>query len=100
MIVTSVIWIPIIDHFPTSQLINYVQSVQSYMGPPICAIFVMGIFVPRVNETVSSLSLVRGESIMLKFYLPHSGSFLGPNDWSVRWGGTFYFGNKLWIDVL
>uniref|UniRef100_A0A915K4G8 Uncharacterized protein n=1 Tax=Romanomermis culicivorax TaxID=13658 RepID=A0A915K4G8_ROMCU len=55
MIVTSIVWIPIIEAFPSSQLINYVQSVQSYMGPPICAIFVLGIFVPRVNEQVHYL---------------------------------------------
>lgn len=60
MIVTSIFWIPIIDHFPSSQLINYVQSVQSYMGPPICAIFIMGIFVPRVNETGAFWGLMAG----------------------------------------
>jgi len=52
MMSVAVFWIPIIAAYPSSQLFNYVQSVTSYLAPPICATFLLGILVPRVNEKV------------------------------------------------
>lgn len=52
MVTLAVLWIPIIAAYPSSQLFNYVQSVTSYLAPPICATFVLAVMVPRVNEQV------------------------------------------------
>uniref|UniRef100_A0A914VTR2 Uncharacterized protein n=1 Tax=Plectus sambesii TaxID=2011161 RepID=A0A914VTR2_9BILA len=60
MVLISVAWIPIINAFPSSQLFNYIQSVTSYMAPPICAVYVLAIFVPRINEQGAFWGLMCG----------------------------------------
>jgi hypothetical protein len=52
MVLISVAWVPIINAFPSSQLFNYIQSVTSYLAPPVCSVYVLGIFAPRINEQV------------------------------------------------
>ncbi|KAK8785908.1 hypothetical protein V5799_007716 [Amblyomma americanum] len=46
----SIVWIPIIEHFPSSQLFHYIQSVTSYLAPPVCAVYVLAVSWKRVNE--------------------------------------------------
>ena len=42
LLVISILWIPIIEAAQGSQLFDYIQSITSYLAPPICAIFVLG----------------------------------------------------------
>lgn len=53
LIVTSILWVPIVEVSQGGQLIHYTESISSYLGPPIAAIFVLAIFCKRVNEQVS-----------------------------------------------
>lgn len=52
LVVISVVWIPILQSANSGQLYVYIQSVTSYLAPPVTAIFVMAIFWKRTNEAV------------------------------------------------
>lgn len=47
----SLAWIPIVQS--SDALFDYIQSVTGYLAPPICAVYVFGIFWYRTNEIVS-----------------------------------------------
>ena len=49
----SVAWLPVVQAAQGGQLFDYIQSVSSYLAPPVSAVFVLALFVPRVNEKVS-----------------------------------------------
>lgn len=49
----SVAWLPVVQAAQGGQLFDYMQSVSSYLAPPVSAVFVLALFVPRVNEKVS-----------------------------------------------
>ena len=43
-----------------SQLFNYIQSITSYLAPPICAVYLLAIFWPRTNEPGAFWGLMLG----------------------------------------
>ncbi len=49
VIVLGLIWIPIMPAVSEGGLYQYLQNVQSYLAPPITAVFLLGIFNQRVN---------------------------------------------------
>ncbi|XP_029648634.1 sodium/glucose cotransporter 5 [Octopus sinensis] len=62
----SIVWIPIVQNVP--QMFNYIQSVTSYLAPPVCAIFVLGVFWQRTNELGAFVGLMSGLFIgLLRF---------------------------------
>ena len=66
LLVVSILWIPIIEAAQGSQLFDYIQSITSYLAPPICAIFVLGVAWGRINETGAFWGLM-----VMKLYLDH-----------------------------
>ncbi|MGF1475509.1 MAG: sodium:solute symporter [Geminicoccaceae bacterium] len=54
----AVLWSPQIQHFPS--LWQYLQSVLSYVTPPVVAVFLVGIFWPRANANAAFTTLVIG----------------------------------------
>ncbi|MYH46600.1 MAG: sodium/solute symporter [Gammaproteobacteria bacterium] len=50
VIVLGLIWIPIMPAVSERGLYQYLQNVQSYLAPPITAVFLLGIFNQRVNS--------------------------------------------------
>ncbi|KAK7804121.1 hypothetical protein U0070_002464 [Myodes glareolus] len=60
LIVTSILWVPIVEVSQGGQLIHYTESISSYLGPPIAAIFVLAIFCKRVNEQGAFWGLMAG----------------------------------------
>lgn len=52
LVAVSVVWIPIIQANQGSRLFDYIQSITSYLAPPICAIYVLAIGTKRTNEQV------------------------------------------------
>ncbi len=50
VIVLGLIWIPIMPAISEGGLYQYLQNVQSYLAPPITAVFLLGIFNQRVNS--------------------------------------------------
>ncbi|MEE6495459.1 hypothetical protein FKM82_002058 [Ascaphus truei] len=60
LVVISILWIPIIQAANSGLLFDYMQSVTSYLSPPVTAIFLLAIFVKRVNESGAFWGLVIG----------------------------------------
>lgn len=55
----GIMWIPIITML-SDGLYEYLQKVQSYLAPPIAAIFLLGIFWDRINARGAFATLVGG----------------------------------------
>lgn len=60
MVVLGLLWIPVVILLMKGSLYDYLQSVQSYIGPPIAAIFFLGVFSSRVNAAGCMAGLVVG----------------------------------------
>ncbi|XP_047693782.1 uncharacterized protein LOC125154101 isoform X2 [Prionailurus viverrinus] len=50
IVAVSVAWLPVVQAAQGGQLFDYIQAVSSYLAPPVSAVFVLALFVPRVNE--------------------------------------------------
>ena len=59
MVLLGLLWIPTISLIKGS-LYNYLQSVQSYMAPPIFVVFFVGVFSNRVNGPGCLAALIVG----------------------------------------
>nr|WP_299381386.1 sodium:solute symporter [Allomuricauda sp.] len=60
VVVLGIIWIPIMDKIGGGVLYQYLQSVQSYIAPPITAVFLLGILWKRVNSKAAIVTLFSG----------------------------------------
>ncbi len=49
VVVMGIIWIPVMQRVSQGGLYRYLQDVQSYLGPPITAVFLLGLFFKRIN---------------------------------------------------
>uniref|UniRef100_A0A665TXA6 Sodium/myo-inositol cotransporter 2 n=1 Tax=Echeneis naucrates TaxID=173247 RepID=A0A665TXA6_ECHNA len=50
LLVASILWIPVVQASQGGQLFMYIQSISSYLQPPVSIIFIMGCFWKRTNE--------------------------------------------------
>ncbi len=55
----GILWIPILRGF-SSSLYQYLQNVQAYIGPPITAVFLVGLFWRRINGAGALTALIGG----------------------------------------
>ncbi|XP_026862261.2 sodium/glucose cotransporter 1 [Electrophorus electricus] len=80
----SIAWIPIIQTAQSGQLFDYIQSITSYLAPPIAAVFTLGIFCKRVNEPGAFygmvIGLLIGLSRMIAEFAYGTGSCANPSD--------------------
>ena len=53
MVAIGIAWIPIVESF--AELFHYIQSVTSFLAPPICAVYVLAVLWERVNEVVRTV---------------------------------------------
>ena len=60
VVLLGIIWIPIMEKIGGGVLYQYLQSVQSYIGPPITAVFLLGIIWKRVNSKAAIVTLFSG----------------------------------------
>ncbi|KAJ8779602.1 hypothetical protein J1605_012486 [Eschrichtius robustus] len=60
LVVISILWVPIIQISNSGQLFDYIQSVTSYLAPPITALFLLAIFCKRVTEPGAFWGLIFG----------------------------------------
>lgn len=56
LVLIGIAWIPIVEAAQGSELWTYIQSVTSYLAPPITAVYVLGIISERINEKVILIS--------------------------------------------
>jgi solute:Na+ symporter, SSS family len=59
VVVLGIAWIPIMQNI-SGVLYEYLQSVQSYIAPPITAVFLLGIFFKRINSPGAMATLIGG----------------------------------------
>ncbi|XP_076833047.1 sodium/glucose cotransporter 2 [Brachyhypopomus gauderio] len=60
IVAISICWIPVVQVAQNGQLFDYIQSVTSYLAPPIAAVFFLAVFVKRVNEPGAFWGLMGG----------------------------------------
>uniref|UniRef100_A0A3B3SVA0 Sodium/mannose cotransporter SLC5A10 n=1 Tax=Paramormyrops kingsleyae TaxID=1676925 RepID=A0A3B3SVA0_9TELE len=60
LVIISVVWIPILQSANSGQLYVYIQSVTSYLAPPVTSIFVLAVFWRRTNEMGAFWGLMVG----------------------------------------
>ena len=58
-VILGMIWIPIMKGI-SGVLYQYLQSVQSYLAPPIAAVFLLGVFSKRINAKGAYTAMVVG----------------------------------------
>ncbi|QQS29599.1 MAG: sodium:solute symporter [Sphingobacteriales bacterium] len=71
LVLFSLLWIPVIQSGALSnQLFLYLQSIQAYISPPIAAVFLLGIFIKRLNGRGAMAALITGFVLgLLRFLL-------------------------------
>ncbi|MBZ3878678.1 Sodium/nucleoside cotransporter [Sciurus carolinensis] len=83
IVAVSVAWLPVVQAAQGGQLFDYIQSVSSYLAPPVSAVFVLALFVPRVNEKGAFWGLIGGLLMGLARLIPEfsfgSGSCVKPS---------------------
>ncbi|XP_008566433.1 PREDICTED: sodium/glucose cotransporter 4 isoform X2 [Galeopterus variegatus] len=60
LVVISILWIPMVQSSNSGQLFDYIQSITSYLAPPITALFLLAIFCKRVTEPGAFWGLMFG----------------------------------------
>jgi solute:Na+ symporter, SSS family len=60
LVVVSLSWIPFMSTLMGGGMFHYLQSIQAYISPPIASVFLIGLFVKRVNATGAIVSLWTG----------------------------------------
>ncbi|KAJ0065558.1 hypothetical protein NL108_013460, partial [Boleophthalmus pectinirostris] len=60
LVCISLLWIPVIQTANSGQLFDYIQSVTSFLAPPITAVFLLAIFWSRTNEQGAFWGLMGG----------------------------------------
>jgi solute:Na+ symporter, SSS family len=81
IVLMGMAWIPLMGRV-SDGLYNYLQSVQSYMAPPISAVFLLGVFFKRLNAQGAYSSMVIGFVVgMSKLALQLLQDQLTPGSW-------------------
>ena len=76
VVVLGILWIPVMSGI-SGVLYQYLQSVQSYLAPPIASVFLLGLFYKRINSKGAMTVLVGGAIIgALRIFLELNKSSL------------------------
>lgn len=65
IVVLGIIWIPIMEKIGGGVMYQYLQNVQSYIAPPVTAVFLLGIIWKRVNATAAITTLMVGLVLLI-----------------------------------
>ncbi|XP_074776985.1 sodium/glucose cotransporter 1 isoform X3 [Athene noctua] len=80
----SIAWVPVVQSAQNGQLFDYIQSITSYLGPPIAAVFLLAIFCKRVNEQGAfwglMVGLLAGLSRMIAEFAYGTGNCVNPSN--------------------
>ena len=61
----GIIWIPIMEKIGGGVMYQYLQNVQSYIAPPVTAVFLLGILWKRVNSSAAITTLFAGLVLLI-----------------------------------
>jgi SSS family solute:Na+ symporter len=65
IVILGIIWIPIMEKIGGGVMYQYLQNVQSYIAPPVTAVFLLGIIWKRVNATAAITTLMVGLVLLI-----------------------------------
>jgi SSS family solute:Na+ symporter len=65
IVLLGIIWIPIMEKIGGGVMYQYLQNVQSYIAPPVTAVFLLGIIWKRVNATAAITTLMVGLVLLI-----------------------------------
>ncbi|XP_044771025.1 sodium/myo-inositol cotransporter 2 isoform X4 [Neomonachus schauinslandi] len=60
LVLVSILWIPVVQASQGGQLFIYIQSISSYLQPPVAVVFIMGCFWKWTNEKGAFSGLILG----------------------------------------
>ena len=60
VVIMGIIWIPIMEKIGGGVMYQYLQNVQSYIAPPVTAVFILGVIWKRVNSDAAITTLLSG----------------------------------------
>ena len=61
----GIMWIPIMEKIGGGVMYQYLQNVQSYIAPPVTAVFLLGILWKRVNSSAAITTLFAGLLLLI-----------------------------------
>ncbi|MFL2587250.1 MAG: sodium:solute symporter [Flavobacteriaceae bacterium] len=65
IVVLGIIWIPIMEKIGGGVMYQYLQNVQSYIAPPVTAVFLLGIIWKRVTSDAAITTLISGLILLI-----------------------------------
>lgn len=65
IVVLGIIWIPIMEKIGGGVMYQYLQNVQSYIAPPVTAVFLLGILWKRINAKAAITTLLAGLGLLI-----------------------------------
>ncbi len=97
IVIIGIVWIPIMANI-SGVLYEYLQSVQSYIAPPITAVFLLGIFYKRINSIGALTTLVLGLIIGgLRIFLEIIKGSLDPDGFLYLMGDMNFLSFGAWF---
>ena len=60
IVILGIAWIPVMEKIGGGVMYQYLQNVQAYIGPPVTAVFLLGILWKRINAQASIVTLSAG----------------------------------------
>lgn len=99
IVILGIAWIPVMQNI-SGVLYEYLQSVQSYIGPPIAAVFLLGIFSKRINSRGAMAALISGLIIAaIRIILELTKDFFGEGTFLYTLGDTNFLVFSTWFFV-
>ena len=97
IVLMGMAWIPMMGKID-SGLYNYLQSVQSYLAPPISAVFLLGVFFKRLNAQGAYTSMVAGFILgMAKLCLQIFKDSLAPSGYLYQFATMNFLYFCIWL---
>lgn len=97
VVIIGIIWIPIMANI-SGVLYEYLQKVQSYIAPPITAVFLLGIFHKRINGQGAFVTLVVGFIVgAIRIVLELTKDSLDPNGLMFKLGDMNFLSFGAWF---
>jgi len=97
IVILGIAWIPVMQNI-SGVLYEYLQSVQSYIAPPITAVFLLGVFFKRINARGAMATLVSGLFIaIVRLVLELSKGSLNPDSIFYKFGDMNFLTFAAWM---
>ncbi len=97
IVALGMVWIPVMKNV-NSGLYDYLQSVQSYLAPPITAAFLLGVFFKRLNHQGAYAAMISGFIIGIsKLLCQIFKTSLDPNGLLFRFGQWNFLYFCIWL---